>query len=85
MITYFINLIFGLIEAVIFIDVIISWIPMNQSNKFFDIIHMMSEPILAPFRSLQERFSPQLPIDFSPMIALFLLMIIQNILLSVLV
>lgn len=85
MITYFINLIFGLIEAVIFIDVIISWIPMNQSNKFFDIIHMISEPILAPFRSLQERFSPQLPIDFSPMIALFLLMIIQNILLSVLV
>lgn len=84
MLREFVNLIFGFIEAVIFIDVILSWIPINQSNKFFDIIHMISEPVLAPFRSLQNRFSPQLPIDFSPLIAIFLIEIVHNILLSVL-
>ncbi|MDU4476145.1 YggT family protein [Clostridium sp.] len=67
------NTVFGIIELAILIECIASWIPQLRYNKFMDIVYAITNPILTPFRSLQDRFFPDSPIDFSPIIALFVI------------
>ena len=71
-----ISIIFRVIEAIIFIRVIMSWIP--SQGEFARLVHTITEPLLAPFRVI-------LPIgnfggvDLSPIILLFLLEFLQGI------
>lgn len=44
---------------------------------------MATEPVLLPCRKLMDKFNINLPIDFSPMIALVLLRFLQRIFVSV--
>ena len=37
------------------------------------IVYAITNPILMPFRTLQDRLLPDSPIDFSPIIALFVI------------
>ena len=66
----------------IFARVILTWFPqVSATNPLVQFIYAVTEPILRPIR----RFMPRLGmLDFSPMIALFLLIIIQRILSSAL-
>ena len=73
------NTLFNLLELAIFIECIASWIPQIQGNKFISIIHNFTYPLLEPFRKLQDRFSPGLPMDFSPIIALFVIDLLKRI------
>ena len=77
-----INKLFNLLELAILIECISSWIPQIQGNKFISIIHNVTYPLLEPFRKLQDRFSSGLPMDFSPIIALFVIDLLKRILLS---
>lgn len=72
------NVIFNLLEFSIFIDVIISWV-YRESNTFTDIIHTVTEPLLAPGRKIQDKLMPGSPMDFSPILALVLIRIIRTI------
>ena len=63
----------------IFARVILSWFPMQSNNPLVQLVWAITEPILAPIR----RFVPRLGmLDLSPMIALILIVIIQQALLS---
>lgn len=73
------NSLFSLLELTIFIECIASWIPQIQGNKFIGIIHNFVYPILEPFKKLQNRFSPGLPMDFSPIIALLVINLLRGI------
>lgn len=73
------NTLFNLLELAIFIECIASWIPQIQGNKFIGIIHNFTYPLLEPFRKLQNRFSSGLPMDFSPIIALFVIDLLKGI------
>jgi len=72
--------IFQILNIIIFIRVILSWIPHNQFNPFIETIYRISNPILEPI----QRNIPPLGgrIDISPIIAIFLLQFIQGIILS---
>ena len=66
----------------IFARVILTWFPqVSATNPLVQFIYTVTEPILRPIR----RFMPRTGMfDFSPMIALFLIIIIQRILLAAL-
>lgn len=78
-----ISLLFRFIEAAILIEVILSWIMPGKRNTFIDLLHVFTEPFMAPGRKIQEKLIPGLMIDFSPIIALFILDILQRIIFSI--
>lgn len=75
------------IDFVILIRVILSWIPLNRDNPILKLIYALSEPLLYPIRQLIKKspLGDNMMVDFSPIILLLLLQLIQRILLSILV
>ena len=76
-----IDMVFNILQIVIIVRVVLSWISHNPSNQFIRIIYQVSEPILKPIREI-------LPItgmgfDLSPIVAFFLLGLLKKILLAV--
>ncbi len=76
-----IDMVFNILQIIIIVRVVLSWISHNPSNQFIRIIYQVSEPILKPIREI-------LPItgmgfDLSPLVAFFLLGLLKKILLSV--
>ena len=76
-----IDMVFNILQIIIIVRVVLSWISHNPSNQFIQIIYQVSEPILKPIREI-------LPItgmgfDLSPVVAFFLLGLLKKILLSV--
>ncbi len=81
---------FDILVVLIFVRIILSWFPVNPYGNptLMNIIYFLrnvSEPFLAPFRSV----IPPLRmggghLDLSPIIALFVLRLIRNLLLGVL-
>jgi YggT family protein len=77
--SYAVNLLFNLLEYAIFIDVILSWVYRGRGNALIDILHIFTEPFMGPARKLQQRFVQMSMLDFSPIIAYFILLILRNI------
>ena len=61
-----------LIVAII-IRSLMSWFPIDPNNIFVNIVHTITEPILAPLRRIVPRLEM---IDLSPMLAIILLYVI---------
>lgn len=80
-----VSLFFRLLQMLIFARIILSWLPINHDNPISRLIYQLTEPILAPARAMLER-SPLggrgMMLDFSPIIAYFLLQILESILRS---
>lgn len=72
------NILFNLLEYLIFIDVILSWVYRGE-NSITRLIHAATEPILAPGRKIQERLMPQVPVDLSPILGLFIISLLQRV------
>lgn len=78
-----INLFFGLIESLIFIRIILSWLPINRDNKYIRSLIMLTEPVLGPIRKMIKKSifgGGNMMLDFSPLIAIVLIDLIKNIL-----
>lgn len=56
-----------------------SWAPVNRDNKLMIILDYITEPFVAPIRAIINKLSisRNMPIDFSPVIALLVLFMIQ--------
>ncbi len=70
--------IFRMYELVLLVRVVMSWVHPARDNLFSDWIYRLTEPVLEPVRTV-------LPIrgagiDFSPLIVLFLLRVVQRVL-----
>ena len=74
-----INIAFQVLMMVIFIRVILSWFPHNPYNPLIKIIYQISNPILNPIRNI---VSPIGGIDISPIILIFIIQLIKNIILK---
>ena len=73
----FINILFTTLSFLIVARVILSWFPKYRYQPIGEMIHSLTDPILAPI----QRFIPRMGMfDFSPMIAILLLNVLQQVL-----
>ena len=79
-----IGLFFYLLEMLIFVRIILSWLPIGYNNPIVRFLYTMTEPILGPVRDMLEK-SPLgggYGLDFSPIFALILMRLVQTLLIS---
>ena len=69
-----IGIILQLVTLVIFISALISWFSPDPYNPLVRFLNQVTEPILQPIR----RFMPPMAVDFSPFIALLLIIFINR-------
>jgi len=76
----FVDILFNILWLAIMARVLVSWLPNIPRNQIVVFIFDITEPILAPLR----RWIPPLGgmIDLSPMIAMLLLWVLRQIILS---
>ncbi len=80
-----VNMFFQLLIYIIFARIIISWFGRNaNTNKISIILTQLTEPILAPFRRLMGRFGANYGIDFSPILAVIAIQILNQVIITVL-
>lgn len=83
LLTKSVDIFFWVIESLILVRIILSWFPMRP-NQIMTFVYNLTEPILGPARKMLDK-SPLgggMMIDFSPIIALFLLSLAKAILTS---
>lgn len=74
----FIDGILGIIETLIFISAILSWVIPDRNNVLVMYINKVVDPILWPFKCLQDKIIPNSYIDFSPAVAIIILQIMRS-------
>ena len=72
--------VFQLIQILIAVRVLLSWIPQNPYNQYISALNNFTDIILRPIRDILPLQNA--PLDVSPIIAFFLIDIIRNILLN---
>ena len=80
----FVSLLTFALWAAILARVILSWITVDQSSAFYPLVafvHEITEPILGPIRAVLPNLGF---LDLSPMVALLLMGLIRQVLLSAL-
>ncbi|MBT8148821.1 MAG: YggT family protein, partial [Gammaproteobacteria bacterium] len=82
---YLLVALFGVAEAVlsfyffaIIVLIIISWVAPHTHNPAASLLQQVTEPVMAPFRRLLPAMGG---LDFSPMLALFVIHILRSIVL----
>jgi YggT family protein len=77
------NIILNIIELMIFVRVIVSWLPISRDNQLIRTLYQLTEPILAPIRNiiLKSAFGANMMFDFSPIIAWLIIRVIRMIIL----
>lgn len=75
----FVDFILSVLFWLIIIDAVLSFFPAAQNNKFYFFVRKMVEPFLSPIRKLLNKFefSKNIPLDFSPFIALILIQFLR--------
>ncbi|NLZ38714.1 MAG: YggT family protein [Firmicutes bacterium] len=76
------DLFFKILNWALFLRVILSWLPHDPNQPLIRILYDGTEPMLAPFRRIIPR--TPLPIDFSPILAFFVLNLIREVVIQAL-
>jgi len=76
-----IDLLFTLYTFLILARVMLSWTRVSPYHPVAEWIYRLTEPLLAPIRNM---LPPSGTIDWSPMIAMFVVMILQQLVLMLL-
>ncbi len=71
-----VSTVFYVFELLIFARCILSFLPIY--NQFTELVYKITEPFLAPCRKLLERFNYNLPVDFSPIVLILILNVVQQ-------
>ena len=79
-----IDMFFNVLEYAILIEVVLSWVYAGRSNQYIEILHKVTNPLLEPGRKIQDKYFGNMMIDFSPIIALVIIMILRKILFTLL-
>ncbi|MGI6734402.1 MAG: YggT family protein [Anaerovoracaceae bacterium] len=82
-----INLFFQVIIYLILGRAIMSWFvrPGDRIYPLYMSIIRLTEPLLAPFRNLSNRFMGNSGVDFSPLLAIFAIYILRRLLNALLI
>lgn len=75
---------FKLIYFLILVRIILSWLPLPRGGGITAIIYSLTEPILGPIRTMIDKspIGSGMMLDFSPVIALFVMNIVKMLLMS---
>lgn len=73
----------SLVEFLVFVDALMSWVIKPRSNQISRLIGTIIDPILVPCHKLQVKVMPNSPIDFSPLIAIFVIEFLKTIIVSI--
>ncbi|MBU5306706.1 YggT family protein [Clostridioides mangenotii] len=79
------NVLLKLIEILtwaIVIKSLMTWFPGGRQSKIYDFLDTLTYPIENPIRNLMYKYTNG-PIDFSPMIAILVLIVIERIIISI--
>ncbi len=68
-----------LISWIIVIKSFLTWFPNETTEKIYNVLSILTEPIEAPIRSITYKYMTG-PVDFTPMVAIILIMIVKNLL-----
>ena len=71
-----------IIAWMIVIKSLMTWFPNGRQSKIFDILENLTETIEGPIRSIMYKYTNG-PIDFSPLIAIVLLMFLRQLVLVI--
>ena len=76
----FVDVLLTVLYFAIFIRVILSWLPLDEDGPFVSFVYLVTDPIILPIRALLERMGlfQNSPIDFSTLIAMILVMLVQT-------
>jgi len=77
---------FNILFVMLFIRVILTWMPMARNGRIVGFIFAFTEPMLAPVRRLIDRSplgGPGMMLDFSPIVTFFLLRLAQSFLINI--
>jgi YggT family protein len=77
----FIQVLANLLTLIVIVDVLASWVLPNPYHPFRQAVHGIVEPMLGPIRRL---IPPVGMIDFSPMILILVIQIIEVVLVNLL-
>lgn len=72
------------INFLIIARALFSWFSRDYSNPIYNFLYQVTEPILAPFRLLQEKIGIRGMIDISPILAIISLDILRKLIWSLL-
>jgi YggT family protein len=78
---------FQVLYVCIILHVVLSWLPLSRDNPLVRLVNTVADPILLPIRRLLERSplgGPGMMLDFSPIIAIFLLDVVRRMVLAIL-
>ena len=78
--SHFVDVLLTVIYFAIFIRVILSWLPLDEDGPFASFVYLITDPIILPIRAVLERTGlfQNSPIDFSTLIAMILVMLVQT-------
>jgi YggT family protein len=76
-----IQLLFDLYIIILLARVLLSWVQVDPRNPIVNLINQLTEPLLAPIRNLLPQGGG---IDFSPMVAFFVVLIAEQVVLMLL-
>ncbi|MFQ7597204.1 YggT family protein [Clostridium sp.] len=77
----FLYLLFSVLNLTILAEVILSYVPNINETNFYRILVSLNQPILEPFRRLQEKYFGNMMIDFAPVMAILVINLISGMLL----
>jgi YggT family protein len=76
----FVNLVFYLLSLAVLARVLLSWVRVSPYHPAVEFLYQITEPILAPLRRI---IPPVGMVDISPVIAIFLLQLIGQVLAAI--
>lgn len=79
-----INIIFNVLYYAIILEVVLSWVYANRTNQYVELLHKVTNPFLQPGRMIQGRYFSNTMIDFSPIIAIFIITVLRKVVFSIL-
>lgn len=71
----------NILNWLILIQCLMSWFPGARYSKAYEILSMFTEPLVGPIREVLFRYI-DIPIDFSPIIAFFVISMVQKLIYS---
>jgi len=76
-----VRFLFEIYSFILLARVLLSWFQVDPYNPIVRLLHQLTEPVLAPIRRLLPMTGP---IDFSPILAFILILVVEQIVVSML-